>query len=160
VQRHVRDERIEPDDVRGFIRVDVRVGSRVEHQRAGQEIETEIKPAAAMDEILQLLVGLGITQPRIDIDEHELRNGQPDGPGDLTRQPFGNEGPRTLAGAMELDDVEAVVVRLDQAGKGATLAQGRDVAGRSDVAGFRHRAGVYLRVVVRSESNRASRGRR
>ena len=35
-------------------------------QGAGQEIEPEVEAAAPMHEVLQLLVGLGIAEARID----------------------------------------------------------------------------------------------
>ena len=50
----------------------------------------------------------------------------------LAGQPLRDEGTRALPGATELDDVEPVVVRLDQTGQRAALAQGRHVARGDD----------------------------
>ena len=72
----------------------------------------------------------GVAEGRVELDAHEVRHVQPDGPCQLAGQPLGDEGPRSLAGAAELDDVQAVVVRLDEPGQGAALAQCRHVACR------------------------------
>ena len=107
-------------------------GRRVERQRTGQEVQAEVEPAARLHEVVDLLVGLGVAQVRVDIDERQVRHGQPDGARELAGQPLGDERPRTLAGAAELDHVQPVVVRLDEAGQRTALAQGRDVAGGGD----------------------------
>ncbi len=133
LRRSVRvgHEGIEPDDVGGEVRVDPSGPwpRRVERQRARQEVHPEVQAAARVDQVVDLLVGLGVAQGRVDLDADELGHGQPDGPRDLAGQPLGHERPRTLAGAAELHDVQPVVVRLDQTGQRAALAQGRDVAG-------------------------------
>ncbi len=107
-------------------------GGRVERQRAGQEVHPEIEPGARPDEVVDLLVGFGVAQGRIDLDGDEVGHGQADRPPELAGKPLGDERARTLSGATELDHVQAVVVRLDQPGQRPALAQGRDVAGRDD----------------------------
>ena len=114
----------------------------VEGQGAGQEVEPEVEAAAALDEVLQLLVGFGVAEAAVDVDRDELGHRQPERPADLAGEPLGDERARTLAGAAELHDVQAVVVGLDEARQRAALAQGRDVAGGGHVARFGHRAGV------------------
>ena len=139
----VRDERVQPDDIGRHGRVDDRRGGRVERQGAGQEVEAEVDATAPVDEVLQLLVGLGVAEPGIDIDEHEVRHRQTQRTGDLAGQPFRHQRARSLARAVELHHVQAIVVRLDETGQRAALTQRRHIAGRGDVARFGHRAGVY-----------------
>ena len=95
-----------------------------------------------MDELLQLLVRLGVAEAAVHVDRDDLGHRQPERPADLAGQPFGHERARTLAGGPELHHVQAVVVRLDEARQRPALAQGRDVAGGGHVARFGHRAGV------------------
>ena len=74
----VGDERIEPHDVGGEGRIDDLARRRrggVERERTGQEIHPEVQPAAGSDEIVDLLVGLGVAQRRIDVDPDEIRHG-------------------------------------------------------------------------------------
>ena len=65
----VRHEGVEPDDIRGDVGVDVRAAARIERQRAGEEVEPEVQSAAPMHQVLQLLVGLGIADAGIDVDQ-------------------------------------------------------------------------------------------
>jgi len=57
-------------------------------------------------------------------------DGQAQLAGQLTRDHLGHQRLATLPGAVELHDVRAEVVGLDQAGQRAALAQGEDVPGR------------------------------
>ena len=127
----VRDERVEPDDVGREVGVDHlarRRRGRVERQRAGQEVHPEVQPAALPDQVVDLLVGLGVAERRVDLDPDEVGHGQADRACQLAGQPLRDERARPLPGAAELDDVQPVVVRLDEAGQRAALAQGRHVA--------------------------------
>ena len=129
----VRHERIEPDDVGREVGIDdVARGrrSRVERQRTGQEVHAQVQAAAGAHQVVDLLVRLGVAEGRVDLDRHEVGHGQADRPGQLAGQPFGDERARPLAGAAELDHVQAVVVGLDEAGQRAALAQGRHVPRR------------------------------
>src|SRR5205814_9864339 len=51
---------------------------------------------------------------------------------DLAGEPFGNEDARTLAGAAEFHDVQAVIIGLDEARQRAALAERRYIAGGAD----------------------------
>ena len=133
------------------------IGSGVEHEGAGQEIEAEVEAAAPMDRSCSSSSGSASPRPGSTSMNTSSGTVNPTARADLAGEPLGHEGTRTLARTMELDDVQPVVVGLDEARERAALAQRRDVARRSDVAGFRHRAGVYLWVTLRSGSNRASR---
>ncbi len=127
----VGHEGVEPDDVGREVGIDDvarRRRGRVERQRAGQEVHPEVQPAARADQVVDLLVGLGVAERRVELDADEVGHGQADRACQLAGQPLGDEGTRALAGAAELDDVQAVVVRLDEAGQRAALAQGRHVA--------------------------------
>ena len=98
----------------------------------GRKSIPRLSAGARPDEVVDLLVGLGVAERRVHLDRDEVRDGQPDRPSELARQPLGDERAGSLAGAPELHHVQAVVVRLDEPGQRATLAQGRDVAGRDD----------------------------
>ena len=79
---------------------------------------------------VELDPALGAAELRVEVDEHELRDVEPEGPPDLPRDELGHQRARPLAGAAELQDVEAVVVGLDEPGHRAALAQRRHVPGR------------------------------
>ena len=131
----VRDERIEPDDVGSEVGVDQRArvaDGGVEGEGARQEVHPEIGPAARSDQVVDLLVGLGVAESRIDLDRDEVRNRQPDRPADLAGQPFRDERTGTLPGTPELDDVQAIVVTLDETRQRAALPQRRHVPRRDD----------------------------
>jgi hypothetical protein len=87
-----------------------------------------------VDQLLDLGVGLGVGQARVDVDEHDLRHAQPEPPRDLADEHLGDERLDALPGAAELDDVQAVVVGLDEAGHRAAFAQRLGVARRADGA--------------------------
>ena len=89
-------ERIEPDEIGRSVGLDVGIGGGIEHEGAEQEIEAQVQAPAPMDEVLELLVEFGVADPWVDVDQDELRNGQPDGPGDLAGQPFRDECARAL----------------------------------------------------------------
>ena len=59
-------------------------------------------PGARPDEVVDLLVGLGVAERRVHLDRDEVRHRQSDGPSELARQPFGDERARSLAGARNL----------------------------------------------------------
>ena len=70
-----------------------------------------------MDEVADLLVRFGVADGGIELDAHEVRHVQPDGPCQLAGEPLGDEGPWALAGSAELDDIQAVIVGLDEPGR-------------------------------------------
>jgi deazaflavin-dependent oxidoreductase (nitroreductase family) len=81
---------------------------------------------------VDLDVGFRPAEERVHVHEHDLRHEQPEVPGELTGDQLRDERPGALAGAAVLHHVQAVVVRLHEAGQGAALAQLRDVAGGGD----------------------------
>ncbi len=130
----VGDERVKPDDVRRGRRIDQSTGGvrgRVEGQRAGQEVHPQVQATARAQQVVDLLIRVRIAQGGVHLDRHQVRHVQADRPGELAGQPLRDEGPRSLAGPAELDDVEAVVVGLDEPWQRPAFAQRRDVACRS-----------------------------
>ena len=103
-------------------------------QRSGQEVDAEVQPAAGLDQLLDLWVGLGGAEPRVELDRDELRDQQPERPSELPDDHLRDERPRPLPGAAELRHVEPVVVCLDEPGQRPALAQRRHVAGRAHLA--------------------------
>ena len=112
---------------------------RIEADRAGQVVEGEVEAGAAVDgigagadQVLDLGVGLGARQVGVEQGEHDLGNRQAGGAGELAGDELGDQRPRSLAGAAELEDVEPVVVALDDRRQRAAFAQRRHVAGGAD----------------------------
>ena len=103
---------------------------RVVGQRARQEVDAEVEARAGADQILDLGIGLGARHLDVELDQHELGHRQPERPRQLPGHDLGRQRLRPLAGAAELHDVQAVVVRLHQPRQRAALAQGGHVAGR------------------------------
>src|SRR4051812_33578913 len=139
----VRDETIEPDDVGSELRVDDVASRRrgwIERQRTRQEIHPEVRTRTRPDQIVDLLIGLCVTERRVDLDRDEVRHGESHGPPDLAAQPLRDERSRSLARTAELDDVQPVIVRLDEAWQRPALTERHDVAGRDD--GPDHRQSV------------------
>jgi hypothetical protein len=110
------------------------VGSaeRVEGEGAGEVVEAEVGAAAGPDQVLDLGIGLGPRQVGVELDEDDLGNRQGQGPCDLAGEELGDQRLGALAGAAELENVQAVVVGLDHGRKRPALAQRRDVAGGGD----------------------------
>ena len=101
----------------------------------GQEVHAEVEPVAGPQEVLHLLVGLAPPRGRVEVDHDEL--------GDAAARARARARPTTtsatsalapLARAAELHHVRAEVVRLDDPGQRAALAQGGDVARRVHMA--------------------------
>ena len=120
---------------------------RVEGQRSRQEVHPEVQAARAQHRRLQLRVGLGAPERRVDIHEHELGHGKAERPRHLADQQLRDERLRTLRRAGELQDVQAVVVGFDQCRHGATAAERRDIAGGDDRP--EHAASVGARRMLR-----------
>ena len=133
----VRDEGVEPDDVGREVGIRAIAGrcarrgrrTRLEGQRARQEVEAQVQARAPIQQLLDLLVRLGPAEGRIELDEDDLGDRQPERPADLAGDELGDQRLRPLAGPAVLHDVQPVVVRLHQSGQRATLAERRDVAG-------------------------------
>ena len=130
----VRRERVEPDDVRGEVRLGPGPGRRAERQRAGKEVDAEIEPVAREKQVLDLRVGLGAADRRVELEQDELRHRESERARELPDDHLGDERLRPLARAVELEHVQPVVVRLDEGGERPTLPQGRHVPRRRDPA--------------------------
>ncbi len=133
----VAHERVEPDDARRELGVGL-PRERIERDRAGQVVEREVERRRAIaqlgagaDQVLDLGVGLGARQVGVDQGEDDLGNRQAGGARQLAGDELGDQCARPLAGAAELEHVEAIVVALDDRRQRAALAQRRDVAGRA-----------------------------
>ena len=68
------------------------------------------------------VVGLGAPDHRVELDADELGDRQAERAGQRARHDLRDERLRPLSRAVELQHVEAVVVRLDQGGQRAALA--------------------------------------
>ena len=110
---YVGDEGVEPDDGCAKVGRGLEAGGRIEAQGAGQEVEAHVEAAAPLEQFPDLGVGLGGRQTRVEVDEHDLGDEQPEGATDLTGNQLGHQGLLAVAGATELGDVQAVVVCLD-----------------------------------------------
>jgi hypothetical protein len=140
----VRHQRVEPHDRGRERRVGRVAGAGHERQRRGQEVEADVAPAARGDQLLDLGVGLGAAELRVELDQHDLGHVEPERAPELAGDELGHERARALAGAAELQDVQAVVVGLDEPRHRPALAQRRHVAGR----GHRPRRGRRGRAVA------------
>ena len=137
---HVEGEGVEPDERRGKVRGGRRPHRGREAEGTRQEVDAQVRPGRAIEELLHLPVRLARGEAGVELHEDELRDGQAEGPRKLADDHLRDQRLGALAGAVELDDVEAVVVGLAQAGQRAALAEGRDVAGRGD--GAEHQGSV------------------
>ena len=97
-------------------------------------------PRRPLEQVLDLPVRLGPGERGVELDQHQVRDRQPEAPADLAGQQLRDERLPAVARAEQLDDVQPVVVRLDQRGHGSALAQGRHVARRDH--GPEHRPSV------------------
>ncbi len=154
----VEHERIEPDDLGGEL-----CGGRIEwvvRQRAGQEVEADVEAGRGAEQVLDLGIGLGDGDPRVELDEHELGHVQTECTRQLAGDQLGSQRARSLAGAAELDDVEPVVVCLDEPGQRAALAQCGHIAGGDDRAHLARETMRRLcaRARARARSDRGRRG--
>ena len=129
VRSMLRGERVEPEDPGGVQRVGP-PGDAVVPDRTRQEVHPEVRPAARLEQLLDLLVGLPQADRRVELDATRSGTRTPIRAAQLTDDDLGDQRRRPLPGAAELDDVHAVVVRLDQPRQRAALAQRRDVPGR------------------------------
>ena len=130
----VGDQGIEPDDGRGVrpgrSRRDAVAAAGLKVSAPGRKSIPRFSPPLARTR--SWISSSGSASPRdgSSSTRDQVRHGQPDGPCQLAGQPLGDQRPRTLPGAAELDDVQPVVVRLDETRQRAALAQGRHVACR------------------------------
>ncbi len=127
----VGDERVEPDDLRRQLRVGLK-HHRIEGDGTGQIVERHVEPGAGANQVLDLDIGLGARQIRIELDQHDLRDGQAGGAADLACHQLGDQCFRPLAGTPPFDDIHAFVIGFDDGGYGAAFAQRSDIAGDDD----------------------------
>ena len=129
----VRHERVEPDDVGREPGIGRGARRRAERKRGREEVDAEVRARARHEEVLDLGVRLRPSEHRVELDEREPRHEEPEGPRELAGDDLRDERFSALSCAAELEDVEAVVARLDERGQGAAFAERRDVAGGGDV---------------------------
>ena len=110
-----------------------------ERQRSWKEVHAKVHAAAREQQVLDLGIRLGTPDGRVELDEHELRDGKPEGAAQFARDDLGDERLRSLSSAAELQHVEAVVVGLDEGRQRPAFAKRRHVAGRGDSAHERQR---------------------
>ena len=72
----VRGQRVEPDDRGGELGRRLGADGRRVGQRAGEEVEPDVAARRGVDELLDLAVGLGAAQLRVELHEDDLRHGQ------------------------------------------------------------------------------------
>lgn len=119
----VVDEGVEPDDAPRLDRVHL-VRQRVEADRAGQVVHAEVEPAAGLEQLLDLLVGLAEPDHGVELHLHQARDPQPQPLGQAAADDLGDQGLATLAGSGEFHDVYAEVVGFDNTGKRAPSRKG------------------------------------
>lgn len=119
----VVDEGVEPDDAARLDRVHL-VRQRIEADRAGQVVHAEVEPAAGLEQLLDLLVGLAEPDDGVELHLHQPRDAQPQPLGQPAADDLGDQGLAALAGSGELHDVGTQVVGLDDSGERSTLLKG------------------------------------
>ncbi len=62
--------------------------------RAGEVVEPEVEPGAGLDQVPDLLVGLGAPERRVELDRHQLGDAQPERAAELTGDQLGERAPR------------------------------------------------------------------
>src|SRR5438034_8775074 len=67
---------VEPYDPGGKIGVDL-LGNRIKGDGTGQVVEREVETGTRSDQLLNLGVGLGASEVRVEFNEDDLRYGQP-----------------------------------------------------------------------------------
>jgi hypothetical protein len=135
---HVRHERVEPHDLRRERGIDSEASGRRVGGGARQEVEPEVLAPARREQLLDLRVGLGQPQRRVDLDQHLLRNGESKRSSELSHEHLGHERARPLPGAAELDHIQTVVLRLEQPWQRAALAQRHRITRGRNTAQARH----------------------
>ena len=89
-------------------------GSPADCPRARQEVDAEVQPRAAPQQVLHLLVGLPAGQSRVDVDRDEVGHGQAQSARDARGHHLGDERLQALARAAVLDHVRAEVIGLHE----------------------------------------------
>ena len=119
----VRREGVEPEDRGRLVGVGNAVG--VVPEGAWQEVAAEVQAEGRVEQVLDLLVRLVLRDLGVEVDGDHVRYADAEAPCELAHQDLGHQDPQSLAGAPELHDVRAEVVRLDDPGQRAALTQRR-----------------------------------
>ena len=128
----VRHECVEPDDVGGELGGGRGADGRAVRQGRRKKVDAEVQALARHEQILDLGIRLGATECRVELDEREPRDEQPERARELAGDDLGEERLAALSRAAKLEDVEAVVVGLDERGQRPALPKRGDVAGGGD----------------------------
>jgi len=75
----VGHERVEPHHVGGEAGIHRRIGRQREGQRAGQEVDAQVRPGAGLDQVLNLRIGLGMAELGCDVDHDDVGDRKSDG---------------------------------------------------------------------------------
>jgi hypothetical protein len=110
---HVRGERVEPHDIGRERWIDWNVRAGGEFECAWKEVNPEVGAVAAHHQLLNLRIGLGSAKLEGDLREHQLRHRQTDRCCEPADDDLGDERLGSLARGPKLDDIQAVVIRLD-----------------------------------------------
>ncbi len=122
--------RIEPHDPSRERWADQIAGcGRVEVERTVQIHGPDIEPVALLQDVLNLGIRLAPPERRRDIDQCQLRRGEPERDRGEPGDELGHECARSMSRAAEFHDVERAVLGLDDGGKRSALAQRLDVTG-------------------------------
>ena len=113
------------------LRLDRGLRGRVEGERAREEVDAEVEPGRAEQQVLDLRSGPGVAERRVERDERQA-------PGRGSRSARASSPATTsatsafsaLSRPAELEHVQPVVVGLDERRERAALAQRRHVARR------------------------------
>ena len=79
--------------VGGEVGIGRRAGGGAERQRAGQEVDAEVQPGARREQILDLGIGLGAAERRVELDERELGHAKPERARQLAGDDLGDRAP-------------------------------------------------------------------
>ena len=139
----VADEGIEPDDARRQVRIGL-FGNGVEVHSARQVVHRQVESRAGLDQVLDLRIAFGAREFGVQVHQRQVRHRQLQRLGESAGDHFGHQRLRALAGAAELEHVEAFVVGFHDGGHGAAFAQWGDVAG-GGTEGERHQAARIAR---------------
>jgi hypothetical protein len=111
----VGDVRVEPDDPGRQIRGRF-LDDRIVCHRSREVVERQVDAGTVVDQRVDLGVGFRAGKVRIQSCEEQLRHGQPERPGELTRHELRDQSMDSMPGSAELQHVQPIVVGLDNCG--------------------------------------------
>ena len=130
----VEHEGVEPHQKRSFGRRRGIARGGVEHRRAGEVVESDIKAGAGFEQVADFGIGLIAAEGRVDFCEHQIGHAQAEDAADFAGDDFRDEREDALARSAKFDDVEAEVVGFDNGGQRTAFAKGKHVARGADGA--------------------------